>query len=436
MGLLLDAVYLLLILVLSPWFAFQSLRTGKYRSGFAQKFCGAVPERNGNRPCLWLHGVSVGEVNLLGVLLNQIESRWPDIECVISTTTRTGYELALKKYTPRCVFYCPLDFTWATRRALRRIRPQALLLAELELWPNLLAEARRQGVRTMIVNGRLSERSARGYGRVRRLMRGTLGNLDRIGAQTEEYARRFSSLGARSEQLLVTGSLKFEGVETNRDNRQTRELRQLAGLRPDDIVFLAGSTSAPEEELALNAFQQLAPDWPKLKWVVVPRHPERFAEVAALLDRAGLAWQRRSELDAQHSADPSTRVLLVDTVGELRAWWGVADIGFVGGSFGARGGQSMIEPAAYGVAVAFGPRTHNFREVVEMLLAEHAGRVVHSNTELTQFVRECLMAPQDAREMGQRAQRLIQRQAGAAETTMRALEELLRGLPCLPRRAA
>ena len=331
---LLNIVYLTILAVTSPWLLFQAVRRGKYREGFAAKFLGAVPQRLSNRPCIWFHAVSVGEVNLLGVLLKEIARRQPNVECVVSATTMTGYSLAKQKYSHCTVFYCPLDFSWAVRRAMRRIRPSVLALAELELWPNLIMAAKECGARVAIVNGRLSQRSFRGYLRIRRLLRSTLAQIDLIAAQNDEYAGRFRKLGIASDRVHTTGSLKFDGATADRENPMTQRLAALAAFSKEDIVFLAGSTQSPEEQLALDAFKSLAAEHSNLKLVIVPRHPHRFDEVAALFDRNGLAWQRRSQLKSMGNGEwgmgnasrpsplaprLSPRILLVDTVGELGA---------------------------------------------------------------------------------------------------------------------
>ena len=425
MRFLLDAVYLLLILLFSPWILYAALRQGKYRQGYAAKLLGLVPARAGEAPCLWFHAVSVGEVNLLGTLIDRWELDFPHWECVISTTTKTGYELARRKYAPRVVFYCPLDFSWSVRRALRRIRPQGLVLAELELWPNLIAAARRRGVKIAIVNGRLSDRSWRGYRLLRPLMGRVLRQLDLIAVQNEEYAARFRRLRSPAKKVYMTGSLKFDGAETDRNNPLTRKLAALAGFADGDVVFLAGSTQDPEEALALGAYCRLRSAHPRLRLVLVPRHPARCGEVAALLERAGVPWQQRSRLESD-GPDGRARVLLVDTVGELGGWWGTAQIAYVGGSMGPRGGQNMIEPAAYGAAVSFGPNTRNFRDVVSLLLAREAALVVRDGRELESFVQRCLEDPLWAEEMGRRAQQLVLEQRGATDRTFAALARLFR----------
>lgn len=422
---LLDLVYLVLLLLASPWLIFAAVVRGKYRDGWGQKLLGRVPRRLGQRRCLWLHAVSVGEVNLLAPLLERIERACPEVECVISTTTRTGYELARRKYSPRTVFYYPLDFSWAVQRALRRIRPDCLLLAELELWPNLLAAAARRGVRVALVNGRMSDRSFRGYRRLRPLVARWLRRVNLLAVQSQQYAERFLALGADPRRVRVTGSVKFDGATTDRLNEHSRRLARLWHLSDNQPVFLAGSTQAPEERLALEAFRLLRPEFPELRLIVVPRHPERFAEVAELLSQSGLPWTRRSTLsEGLPPGDPAS-ILLVDTVGELGAWWGTATVGFVGGSMGSRGGQNMIEPAAYGVAVCFGPHTSNFRDVVELLLRREAAVVVEDGEQLRDFVRRCLEQPEFAAGLGSRAQQLVREQAGATDRTVALLGDLL-----------
>jgi 3-deoxy-D-manno-octulosonic-acid transferase len=250
-----------------------------------------------------------------------------------------------------------------------------------------------------------------------------LARVDLVAAQNEQYAQRFLALGARAETVHVTGSLKYDGAQTDRGNAATARLRQLAGLQDTDIVFLAGSTQEPEERLAIETFRQLSPAHPELRLILVPRHPDRFAEVSSLLASSGLAWQRRSRLEAGGS-DARVRVLLVDRVGELGAWWGTATIAYVGGSMGNRQGQNMIEPAAYGCAVAFGPKTRNFRDVVAALLGAQAAVVVQDGAALQAFARRALDEPAFAAELGRRARQVVASQLGATRRTVDLLEEL------------
>jgi 3-deoxy-D-manno-octulosonic-acid transferase len=415
MSWLLNIVYAGLLVVASPWLVVAAWRKGKYREGWRAKFLGAVTPREGDAPCIWFHAVSLGEVHLLATLLNEVARRRPDVQCYLTTTTRTGFQAARQRYPQLTVSYCPLDFSWAVRRAARRIRPELLVLAELELWPNLIAAARRQGARVAIVNGRLSPRSYRGYRRLRPLIARLLQKVDLIAVQSSQYAERFVLLGAAAERMVVSGSLKFDGAATERNNRESRHLARLAGVTSDQIIWVAGSTFPPEEQMLVDVFRRLAPDYPQLRLLLVPRHPERFDEVASILQLADQPFARRSQLTAGEAS--SARILLIDSMGELAAWWGLARVGFVGGSFGKRGGQNMIEPAAYGIPLCFGPRTENFRDVVQAMIHAEAAEVVRDAHDLERFVRWCLDHPEQARRQGNRARSLVLQNQGAASRT-------------------
>lgn len=431
---LLNCVYVLLLIAVFPWLLWQAIRKGKYREGYGAKLLGIVPRRQGEEKCLWFHAVSVGEVNLVRPLLEEIRRRRPEWRCVLSTTTMTGMALATKRYPDLTVFYCPLDFSWAVAAAMRRIRPDVLVLAELELWPNLIGSARRRGTKVAVINGRLSENSARGYGRIRPVVKGILRGIDLLAVQDETYAGRFRDLGAVEDSLRVTGSMKYDGAETSRQNEATTRLARLWGIRENDIVFLAGSTQEPEEELALETYLELSKSHPELRLILVPRHPDRFESVAEMLDERGVRWQRRTELDGA-AIDSEARILLVNVIGELGAWWGTAMVAYVGGSMGPRGGQNMIEPAAYGAAVSFGPNTRNFRDIVSAMLARDAAIVVHNGHEMTTFVRRCLDEPSFRDQLGVRAQQLVREQLGATGRTFALLESLVgsaSGSSCVP----
>ncbi|MGH7140549.1 MAG: 3-deoxy-D-manno-octulosonic acid transferase [Pirellulales bacterium] len=450
---LLNLLYITLIASASPLLLYRAIAHGKYRRGWREKLLGLVPRRPDDAPCVWFHAVSVGEVNLLAPLLAEIARRYPHWQCVVSTTTDTGFATARKKYPALTVFYCPLDFSWAVETAIRRIRPTCLVLAELELWPNLISAARRSGARAAVINGRLSERSFKGYARLRPLIGRLLGQLDLIAVQNDEYAERFLLLGAAAAKVHVTGSMKFDGAQTDRRNAATERLRRLAGIEDGDVVFLAGSTQEGEEQAALGAYRELCGEHPRLRLVLVPRHPERFDSVAAMLDRSGVAWQRRSRLCGagvppatekqagrlHHKPEgqrPLARILLVDTIGELGAWWGTASIAFVGGSLGNRGGQNMIEPAAYGAAVCFGPNTRNFRDIVEQMLSDRAALVVANASELSAFVRRCLIDRPFADALGRRARALVAQQLGATDRTCALLAPLVESIEASNAKAA
>jgi 3-deoxy-D-manno-octulosonic-acid transferase len=432
---LLNALYLVVALLALPWMAWRKFSGGRPVAAPWRRFTGSIdlspPEPD--VPRIWLHGVSVGEVQLLATLAveltRQAEAEGRRIECVISSATTTGLEVAGRRFGPDRTFPCPLDFTWAVGRVFDRVRPAALVLGELELWPNLLAAAARRGIPVIVANARMSERSADGYARIRPLAHRMLGRVTVVSARSQADADRFEALGAAC--VRVAGSMKFDGVRGDRDAAEVRRLRSLAGFASDDVVFLAGSTQAPEERLAAEAFLTVRGRHPEVRLVIVPRHVERTAEVAATLDALGLRWQARSRLEAD-GVDPAARVLLVDTTGELGAWWGTATIAFVGGSLdGSRGGQNMLEPAAYGAAVCFGPHTRNFRDEVALLLSADAAVVVADGPALTAFVAHCLAQPPSAEALGHRAAALVARERGATAATARVvLGKALVADPC------
>ena len=369
----LNLIYVASLLLLAPVLVYRMIRSGKYREGLWEKFRGDAPLRIGGQPCLWFHAVSVGEVLLLRPLVREMARRRPNWEVVISTTTTTGLAVARRTFPDLITFYAPLDFSWATRRAMARIRPTVLALVELELWPNMIRAAKASGAKVAIINARLSIRSYRGYRSLRRPLGTTLRCIDVVAAQDADYARRFVELGVPSDRVSVTGSVKYDGLESDRNNARTRDLRKELGLSHSDLVFVAGSTMDGEEAAALGAYRAARLQHPSLRLILVPRHAERFDGVAEWLARNGEAVVRRTQLAKGpvrvSPAGCPPPVILIDTIGELGAVWGLADVAFVGGSLvPGRGGQNMMEPAAYGASVLFGPHTSNFRETVEQLL--------------------------------------------------------------------
>lgn len=428
----LDAVYLALLVVLSPWLAYRSWTTGRYRDGWPEKFLGRAPRRISSRPCVWFHAVSVGEVLLLRPLVNDLARRRPGWEVVISTTTSTGLAVARRTFPDLITFYAPLDFSWATRRALSRLRPTVLALVELELWPNLVRNAKRNGVQVAIINGRLSRRSHRGYRALRGPLRPTLRRLDAVAAQSDEYAARFADLGVPESRIRVTGSVKYDGLETNRDNPKTRTLRRELLIDPAAVVFVAGSTMEGEDEAAYEAYRAAKAAHPSLRLILVPRHPERCDRLATWLEAQGERVLRRSRPESAGVPGASPPVLLIDTVGELSAVWGLADVAFVGGSlFPGRGGQNMMEPAAYGAAVLFGPNTSNFREAVEGLLAREGARVVADAAALSVALRQDLDDPEAAATRADAGRAFVLAQHGASARTLAELDRLILPAPAL-----
>ncbi len=429
----LDALYLLILLLATPWLVWRRIRQGKYRRGWGEKLLGLVPEsragcqgdeepaasavgsgsgRQGDEesaasavgsgggagigagPVIWLHAVSVGELNLLPPLMRELAALQPAVRFRITTSTETGYDHAIRLFGTEQVCFFPVDFSWAVRRAIRRIRPSLLVLMELELWPNLLLACRRQRVPVALVNARMSDRSFGRLVRVPWLARRLLAGVSLVCAQSERYARRFARLGVPANRLEVTGNLKFDGANTDRNAPPIVALREKMQLPVGEKTFVAGSTQPGEDVMAVDAWLAVRESCPDLRLVVVPRHPHTADAFCRELVARGLRFIRRSHderLATIRSPDAVPEIIVVDIIGELPAWWGLATVGFVGGSFGKRGGQSMIEPAALGVPVCFGPNTWNFRDAVDVLLELRRANVVRDVVELQAFLRSALV---------------------------------------------
>jgi 3-deoxy-D-manno-octulosonic-acid transferase len=423
---LLDALYLLLLLLLSPWLVFKAVTVGKYRRGLKDKLLGLSPTElpSASGPGVWFHGVSVGEIHLLRQVVAAFRQRHPDWQCVLSTTTDTGFDEARKRFPDLPVFYFPFDFSWAVARSLRAVSPAIIVLAESELWPNFLTLARRNKVPVALINGRMSPRSFRRYRWVRPLIRFLLRKLELLAVQTREYGEALDNLGAEPSAVHVTGNVKYDGVTTRRDNRHTQQLRTLFNVHADDLVWISGSTQAPEEEVSLQIYRRMRETHPHLRLFLVPRQKDRFDDVAHLLECSGLPFVRRSSLTAPMT--DRQRIVLGDTIGELGALWGLADIALVGGSLdGKRGGQNMIEPAAYGAAVVFGPHVWNFRDTVTRLLAHKAAVQIADATELQGTLQRLAQDAQERDRLGTAAQRFVLEQQGATARTLDLLDTLL-----------
>ncbi len=424
-----NLIYALAICLVSPVIAYRMIRHGRYRRGIGQKLLGlsrASGQRlRGSGNCIWLHAVSVGEVNLLGGVIAKIRQSAPATAIVISTSTDTGYDLAVKKFGADRVFFCPLDFTWAVRRTLKNLMPTQLVLAELELWPNLVQAAQLFGIPVRVINGRLSERSAARYIRFAPLTKSTFERLSWVGCQDESSRDRFEACGVASDRLQVTGSIKFDDAPASRDTAGVQSLVEWSGADPWHRVWVVGSTQAGEETMAIDIYNHLRTDHAELRLILVPRHRERFDEVAAIVQAAGLNVQRRSTGKSLfNSRWNNDTVILVDTIGELRNWWGVGQIATVGGSFGARGGQNMLEPAGYGNAVSFGPNTRNFKQIAQQLIDNGGAVRTATASELSRFVRRCLTDIPAADSLGRSAQQVIARHRGATKRTIAVLVPL------------
>lgn len=414
------------LLVLVPHFLFQALAHGKYVEGLRQRL-GSLPPV-GKRPVIWLHCVSVGETQAARPLVERLKQAFPHHALVVSTITRTGQTLARDVFATHAesVFYFPFDWRWTARRALRTIRPDAVLIMETELWPNFLRECEAREIPVALVNGRISRQSFKRYSFIKFFLRRVLKSLDVAVMQSDVDAGRLRHMGMPVERIHTAGNLKFDAKDISVPNQQTLEIRERFGLRDDVPLILAASTHAPEEKVILESFKQLSQP---VRLMLAPRHPERFQEVASLIGESGLSWARRT--DTRDPADANARVILLDTIGELPATYSLATVVFVGGSIVDRGGHNVLEPASAGVPVVTGAHTHNFHAIVDLL--HEANALVQlppvegadATRELARVLTELLADPERRRELATRAKELIAINQGAAERTIELIAPLL-----------
>jgi 3-deoxy-D-manno-octulosonic-acid transferase len=409
------------LLVSLPYWMFGKRRHGKYREGLSERL-GRVPSwlQPQSDPAIWVHAVSVGEVLAVSQLVRELRRSFPKYRVVVSTTTATGQKLAKQHFGEKSVFYFPLDFAFAVRPFLSALRPRMVVLAETEFWPNFLRLAHANGARVAVVNARISDRSWRGYRRFRAVLKKVLQNVDLFLAQTGEDASRLRDIGAPLERVQVGGNLKFD-VTLPVPPEIVASLRstfQLAGAGP---VMVCGSTVEGEEGLLLRAFENVLASHPRAVMILAPRHPERFAEVARLLEQLGIRFWRRSLWSGDVIAGG---VFLVDTIGELASLYALADVAFVGGSLVPRGGHNIIEPAQHGVPIMVGPHTENFRDIVGLFQNQGAVRVVGA-AEFPLVLMELLSHEAERIALGRRGAETLRAQMGATGKTVAALEKLL-----------
>ena len=454
-----------LFFALLPYFAYQALRHGKYAGSFKERLGWAPLQSDtteAGRETIWLHAVSVGEFLAARPLIEKLKTDLPAYRLVVSTTTLTGQTLArLPKNNFDGAFYFPFDWKFSVRRALDRVKPSIVVILETELWPNFLRECRRRNVIVILANGRISERSFRRYGRVRSLIRRTIGDFSLMIMQTEADAARARKLGA--SLVRVCGNLKydvpFEGSSSPVDSNFRFEISKSessevnsAGdidkqfsLSSSSQLIVAGSTAPGEEEILLESLREVRTrrGLEDTRLLVAPRHPERFDEVADLIDRSGFSCTRRSDSlqssasstrsystqtrSAGEHAPRGTEVILLDTIGELALVYRFADVVFVGGSLVPRGGHNIIEPAAFAKPIVVGPHTENFRQIVSEFVCADALVQVDPSTLTGELIR-LLSDPSEASAMGERAKNILLANRGAAECVIQKIkEELGRG---------
>jgi 3-deoxy-D-manno-octulosonic-acid transferase len=426
-----SALLAFFLVVTLPYWLLRMMRHGKYRAGLRQRF-GAVPPAlaaRGAKPAIWVHAVSVGEVVASSAVVNKLREKFPAHRVVISTTTSTGQKLAALRFGAENVFYFPLDFAFAIRPCLDALRPELVVVAETEFWPNFLRLAKRSGARIAVINCRISDRSLPGYKRFRfwlpRLLEKTLGNVDVFLAQTEEDRKRLIEIGAAESKITAVGNLKFD-VAPPPVPEIVASLRESFSRSAAGPILVCGSTLAGEEGALLSAFRNILASHPRAVMMLAPRHPERFAEVAEFVEKLGFRVWRRSSWGSEHNSSETLAggVFLVDSIGELAALYSLATVAFVGGSLVPRGGHNILEPALHGVAIVTGNHYENFRDVVNFFASRNAVRIV-GLAELPLVLMELIENGEERATLGRNALGALESQRGATARTVAALLQLM-----------
>ena len=415
------------LILASPWWLWKMATTHKYREGLLERL-GFVPNRLQTQSktqrgeSLWVHAVSVGEVLAVSRLIAELDRALPNVRIFVSTTTRTGQTLARDRFRAERVFYCPLDLPWAIAAYLNALKPKLFILAETEFWPNLLSGCFRRGIPVAVVNARISDRSWPRYKRLRGLWSPFLGRLTAVLAQSTVDADRLRAIGCNSAAVSVAGNLKFD-VRAVQEAEATCMMHAAGtGLR----FVVAGSTLEGEESALLDAWPTLLAADPNLVLVLAPRHPERFAAVAALLDRSGRQWTRRSAWTAGSFSLHAGNIVLLDTIGELASIYSLASVAFVGGSLIPSGGHNPLEPAQFAIPIVMGPSYENFRAITEDLLAHNALRIAEKDSFAATLI-ELLANRPNAEAMGARAKQVFDAQSGATARCVEALRAIVTG---------
>jgi 3-deoxy-D-manno-octulosonic-acid transferase len=425
--LLYTVLIVVLAVVLSPWFAWQALRYQKYIGNLAQRM-GYLPvsfNLDGDES-IWIHAVSVGEALTARALLPVLRERYPGLKIFVSTTTLSGQQIARTRLPDvDAVFFFPFDLPPFVNRTLRLVRPRLFIMMETEIWPNLLRACRRRGIKTMLVNGRISSRSYPRYRMARRFFRRVLADVDRFCMQSDESARRIVQIGANPDRVVVTGSLKFESLESPAAaaGRGAGRVLRFFRIPPSRPVLIAASTVKGEEIAILRAFAAVRRASPHALLIIAPRKPERFGDAEDLARGEGLRVMRRSALPVD--AEPRADVVVLDSIGELAHLFHVADVVFVGGSLVDHGGHNILEPAVHGKPIVFGPYMQNFAEIAEAFLNNQAALEIRDAAELAEvFVRLVGDSVERAR-LGAAARALVEANRGAKPRTLDAIAQLL-----------
>lgn len=428
MKFILDLTYLLTAVAISPMVLYRMIAHGRYKKGWTQKF-GRIVRRDMNKKCIWIHAVSVGEVNATKTIISQLREKFPDHEIVMSTTTDTGFARASELFAEDlAIFYFPFDFSLVMKKAFARIKPSLCLLMELEVWPNFISTAKEFNVPVVVANGRISERSFSRYKLIKPIAEKIFRDITLILPQTQEYADRFAKVGCPGDRIVVTGSLKYDTAQICEEIEGADEVAKQLNIESKKLL-VAGGTGNDEETIILEVFRNLLShgEFADLRLVIVPRKPERFNEVAQAIKQLGFGCIRFSKFKSSGpapSADNQT-VILGDTMGDLRKFYSLAEIIFVGRSLVPMGGSDMMEAAALGKCTVFGPHAFNFKQTVDALLGGDGAVMVKDKDELLETILKCLNEPNYAKQIARNGQQIIKDNQGATSRTIEEIAKLL-----------
>ncbi|MCF6150449.1 MAG: 3-deoxy-D-manno-octulosonic acid transferase [Candidatus Kuenenia sp.] len=425
-----DAFYVTALAFGSPYFLSKLLINKRFRAGLLQRL-GFNQVKNGKHPCIWIHCASVGEVLTAKPLVKSIEKEFNGFEIVLSVNTDTGFSVAEKYFEGKRIFYFPLDLSWVVDKVLNLIRPQFIILIELEIWPNFIIAAAKRHVPVALVNARISGNSAKWYRLFSRMSNTFFKNLltkeNFFCARTQADAARLKELGISESQITITGNMKYDNIVTDISANAKEQLLRLFELEVDERVIVCGSTFEGEEIVLLRVFKDLCAKFNKLRLIIVPRHIERVSDVTKQIESMGFNYAKKSSLDkgekiASHR-DRHNTILVVDTVGELLTIYSIAYCVFVGRSLIPHGGQNVVEPAGLAKPVIVGPHTFNFKEEVGLLKEANAIMIAEDELSLSKTISYLLEHPEESGEIGRRAQLTVTKQMGVVDRNMKILKE-------------
>lgn len=424
-----DLVFLIFVLAQLPFYIIRR----KFHSGFLIRLgfsLGAIGRILGGRRPIWIHAVSVGEVQAVKLLIERLRSQYPDKPILISTVTATGNKIA-KEISGKdtIVFYLPLDFSFIVRKVVGIINPCLFVIAETEIWPNLINCLHKRNIPIVTVNGRISDGSFYGYGLIRFLLKNILNKINVFCVQTKTDASRLVALGLNEKRVAITGNMKFDNADylSKKSQEEADRYKTLLKLKPQDKILVAASTHKGEEELILDIYKNIYKDFPQVKLLLAPRHPERAKEISELILLKGRHYQSVfiSNIASYSMNSILEPIFILDIMGTLNYFYGLADIVFVGGSLIKKGGHNILEPASFAKPIIFGPFMFNFRDIAKLFLLNKAAISVRNKTELKEGVEFLLLNPKEAAALGNRAKELVFNNRGATERNLEIIKKFV-----------